>query len=403
MSNITKYEFNKIMEFFRNKTIDNTNYIIKILKKEDIMSEEFYRILGTSEFNITKDFISGKIPAEIIINLYNKYVNDNIFDYSISTLIDNFVDDEFIEKRNKIANLETNKEEKMNFLINAYNELYEIDKENRYDEDKLSEGKYIEKFIIPTKEVLIDFIIETISYNRKIRNLDELTIEEKENLMLQTKTHIIEKSNPNTSISVWLNIIDYQSDKKNMIDETLKTRINELDKIINPFLMANNLLNNIKYFDDILEIKTDVSDDNKNNNRFNNLEMSIRRKDTLDLEEISFKRDENEIKFTMNKSFNNNSLFYEHKYEKNNETLVYELTGDNYLYIELNLNNNTIFTTTNKDDTKDIKEFHSISESELEYLKVLMEDLINYANNITLNNMNDDMYFIKKLSNKKRK
>ena len=192
-----------------------------------------------------------------------------------------------------------------------------------------------------------------------------------------------------------------------MIDEELKTRINELDKIINPFLMSNNLLNNIKYFDDILEIKTNVSDDNKfnnkNNNRFNNLEMSIRRKDTLDLEETSFKRDENEIKFTMNKSFNNNSLFYEHKYEKNNETLVYELTGDNYLYIELNLNNNTIFTTTNKDDTKDIKEFHSISESELEYLKVLMEDLINYANNITLNNMNDDIYFIKNYQIKKRK
>ena len=390
INNITEYEFNTIMEYFREKTTSenyNPNNIIKIIKKNDLYNESSYRILGTPEFDITRNSVRGKIPAEIIFELYNKYSNDGIFKYPLEVLIDEFVDDELLETREKVANMELTETELINLLIQEYDEFYE--RENK--------SKYLEYFEFPTKEVLIDFIIEIINYNRKIRNLNLLSDNDYKTIMYSIKTNIIESSNPNIITSRWLSKIDYTTNEFN-IDKRIRQKLNELDNTINPFLSSNILLNNIKYYDDILNITTDVRD--KNYTRFNNLTMLITKID--DNKHVSYKRNEYEISFEVFGNLNGNYMHLEHKYENDKEILTCKLTGENYLYIEYNVNDNTIFKTNESISSNEQKEFTYVNKEELNFLLNKLDELINYTKTITLDNMtnNREIPNTKKLTNK---
>lgn len=243
-----KIEFDKILEVMGYKNAD------------DVLKFYEYFISFENECAIVK----GKIPLIFANVMEKKYANILKINGLEGNVLENVVDNEYIEEVKKYNKLD-------NYII----KVKEAKEKLKLRSDN---NKYIESYHIDTKEALIIFLLEMKSFvinKRKFKEIEQNTFAK---ILKEVNCKIVDKCEPCISNREWLKE-DRRFINFNAIGvvKRIKIGLESFDKCVNPFL-NKDLVFDEKYLNGIdLSINPY---DTKIGNKRNGIELHIKDKKT---------------------------------------------------------------------------------------------------------------------------
>ncbi len=363
------------------KTQGNLNQKMNRQKKNNI---EFNNGIGISRKDLLKTFkeIGGK-----------NYNENQIKKYSIN----------YIQKRNYINNIQKEKKEEENILMEGGGIM------NEEEENILMEGGGImneeensENFEIVSDKDLINYNFEyenSNEYNEDEKQSYEINKENKNNNLNDNNGILINnliicsftyfKNEPNLKREKYINLFAIKvllSEKKNKNKNKIK--FND-DNEINSNEVKSKLKNNIKYNIDIQNLDKIKEILNQRNINFNLENLSYDNNKESDLLTFTFKS-----KIGNLMTFKYNDYLY-NKIEGEIKVLLYEKTNSNFYYLNLQNNNYSFFIVELTNDLKDklINNENNIYQIFNEMYSDMKRDKDNNNNIIYIPSFNMDNHF----------
>lgn len=383
------FEFEKVMKVMGLSPVGEIEGVD--LKKHDLYK---YCGLNVSFGGSNYAVVDGKIPLEVVKTIYKKYpenqykirINGGREDYDP----DDWARDDAFDKEIREIN------DQYDFSHDEWKSLVNQAKEKL--KKRKTKGKYITSYHIDTKEGLLIFLTEMQDYCLKHIQREETEVKKYNKYLAAVTSSMLEDINPSISASEWMQGDDenrdfynktIERDYSNVLTASFRNSIIEFDKAVNPFLDDTIRMDDASNFIDKVKISGTLSDQKGDVHRDNCCDLSIVELDAGN-NTTSYYRDPNGFSFEVTYGTDKNCFIsIRHAFSMSNvkeedrgEKLVIKTYGDyceEPIDVEFNITNGTI--------GRKYGEKRPATIPEISYIYEQLQNAIDYASSVTLDNM----------------
>lgn len=317
--------------------------------------------------------VLGKIPLEVANIIYKKYPNNqyNIRINGVQGDVDPIkyaIDDKY--KMERLLAYDSNYGNYMEKSINAKKNL------NR----RKDENKYIDMYLIDSKEGLVVLLTEIKDYYARKQGLEEREASRFDELMSIINLELLKKLNPYITTYEWMNkdlnfLKTVENDQKEPFRKKIRMALEEFDKTVNPFMDKDVQLDESTNYLKNINISAGECSTEKDG-------CQIHIQDLQSQNMTSYYRYPNGFAYHLRSSFNKQYLTVVHSYFDNKEIISIDLFGENAkvkLNIRYNFTKDTLLISNEEkiDVTPELKKYI--------YTKLL--EAIEIAKTVTIDNM----------------
>lgn len=272
---MNRLEFNEVM-----RTVGINNPLVATIgvngSSEQVhVWQNFAIYFGGSYYTIIK----GKVPLEFANIIYEKYSNSpyeirvngecsdmNPNDYAVDDKYKNNIQEYIEQHMDGNEYLVRCREERKKLLCRA------------------NENKYIDTYHIDTKEGLAIFLLEMKDYFARKQGLMETEVHKFDELMEIINSEILRKVNPYISTYEWMQddpknsksfLETVENGRKTSFGKEFRNAIDKFDKVINPFINEEVVLDEMSNYLSRVNISFDTYDSGDGINRENCCQIHI--------------------------------------------------------------------------------------------------------------------------------